>query len=150
MAEILFIYNQKEILIKCLKDEKMKDIISRFINSAQTSNEGKNFLYNGENIVYKQDLSFSEIINSFDRPNNRMIVLVYDGIFNDNNCKINNNPKKEDNYSILLNKINSLENRINKLEDEKKAENNEKMSISLKYKEIEQNYLNLINKIKKI
>ena len=150
MAEILFIYNQKEILIKCIKDEKMKDIISRFINLAQTTVEGKNFLYNGENIVYKQDLSFSEIINSFDRPNNRMIVLVYDGIFNDNNCKINNNPKKEDNYSILLNKINSLENRINKIENEKKAESNEKMSISLKYKEIEQNYLNLINKIKKI
>ena len=110
-------------------------------------------MYNGENITYKQDLSFSEIINSFDRAKNRMIILVIDSIYkdiNDSNYEININSTKEDNYTILLNKINLLENRINKLEDDKKSEINEKNSISLKYEELKEKYLNLNNNIKNI
>ena len=159
MAEILFLYNGKEILQKCLKDEKMREIISRFISLAQTIIDNKIFMYNGRNITYDQDLSFSEIINSFDRPKNRMTILVYDIIYKDkdNNCNINfdsknegNNVKKEDKYSILLNKINVLENRLNKLEEDKKSEIDEKNSIYMKYKELEEKYINQNNIIKNV
>ena len=156
-GEILFIYNGKEILLKCLIDEKLKEIISRFIIAAQTLIDNKIFMYNCRNITYDQDLSFSEIINSFDKPKNKMTILVYDSMYKDkdDNSNINfdyktedKNSKKEDKYSELLNKINLLENRLNKLEDDKKSEIEEKNSIIIKYKELEEKFINKNNIIK--
>ena len=156
-GEILFLYNGKKILLKCLIDEKLKEIISRFIIVAQTIIDNKVFMYNGRNITYDQDLSFSEIINSFDKPKNKMTILVYDSMYKDkdDNSNINfdyktedKNSKKEDKYSELLNKINLLENRLNKLEDDKKSEIEEKNSIIIKYKELEEKFINQNNIIK--
>ena len=156
-GEILFLYNGKKILLKYLIDEKLKEIIYRFIIVAQTIIDNKVFMYNGRNITYDKDLSFSEIINSFDKPKNKMTILVYDSMYKDkdDNSNINfdyktedKNSKKEDKYSELLNKINLLENRLNKLEDDKKSEIEEKNSIIIKYKELEEKFINQNNIIK--
>ena len=119
MAEIIFYYNGKEIKEICSKEEKLKEIFSRFGTKAQTSIKNKYFLYNGDNITKNEDLSFIEIATSLDKENNHMKILVYDGF--DEKChynpKIKNNESnKEDYYTKLLRKIELIEDRLDKIE----------------------------------
>ena len=76
MAEIIFLYQSKETLIQCLKDELMKNICQKFANKTTINIKDIFFIYNGNKI--NENLTFAQLANSEDKTRNKMNILVYD------------------------------------------------------------------------
>jgi len=83
MAEVEFIYEEKNINIYCNKDDKMKDICEKFIHKSQIDKNSIYYLYNGDKI--NEELTFEKITN--DNNINKITILVADSI----NEELNNN-----------------------------------------------------------
>ena len=106
---IKFIFGDKEIIIRCSEEEKMKDIIKRLSNEIKEDINSFQFLYEGNQIDLNS--SFMEQANIKDKKNGKMNILLY---------------KKENNILI---KDNSNE----------KQQNIIKAIIDIKLKDINQN-----------
>ena len=91
MVEIEFIYNGMKSTIQSNKNDKMKDIIQRFIFKLGKEKNNFYFLYGGQQI--NEYLSFDEQANEEDKMRNKMCILVND----ENNSIINKNLKKSKN-----------------------------------------------------
>ena len=75
MAEIIFNYEGNEIVIQCDIDEKIEDIINRFLIKAN-NNKTYNlvYLYNGQ--LINKELKFKEQENNVDNKRMKMDILV--------------------------------------------------------------------------
>ena len=87
MVEITFIYEGINTIIQSNINEKIKDIIDKFMSKIEKTENNLIFLYNGSKI--KEDLTFIEQANESDKKRLKMNILVY------NIDKIENNEKKE-------------------------------------------------------
>ena len=75
MSQIEFKYKSSNIIIQCNENDKMKDIIDKFLNKVEKIGEDLFYLYNGSQINY--ELTFKEQANSIDNKYNQMNVLVF-------------------------------------------------------------------------
>ena len=73
MAEVLFKYKGIEIKVVCNINDKMEDIINKYIT---TFIKDKYFIYNGERI--KKDKAFIDQINEEDKHKKKMNIFVFD------------------------------------------------------------------------
>ena len=78
MANVTFTYKGEAIKIECNKDDKMKDIINKFIKKKEKEIDINSiyFLYNSNYISYEK--KFNEQANIIDKENNEMQILVID------------------------------------------------------------------------
>ena len=83
MAEIIFNYNGKTTMIQCNKEEKIKEIINKFILKTQIDTNSIYFIYSGDSNI-NEELTFEELANQNDKIRNKMNIIV-----NDNNYIIN-------------------------------------------------------------
>ena len=74
-ANVVFTLDGIDVTIQCSQDEKMRDICRRYANKIETNLSSLLFLYGGNKMNY--ELSFKDQINSIDKNNNIMKVLVY-------------------------------------------------------------------------
>ena len=70
-CNIRFQYNQKDIVIKCNRNERMKDIFARYESKSKLSIKGFYFKYDDERI--NPDLSLSQVNDK----DNEILVLVF-------------------------------------------------------------------------
>jgi len=92
MAKVIFDYESLQINIKCNVNDKMKDIINKFL--IKIENKEQNilyYLYNGTRI--NEELTFNEQANEYDKNRNKMNILV------------TNNENKSENKKIISNDI---------------------------------------------
>ena len=90
MAEVTFDYESLNINIQCNVNDKMKDIINKFL--AKIEKKGQNilyYLYNGTRI--KEELTFNEQANDYDKNRKKMNILVTNDENTTNNKKIISN-----------------------------------------------------------
>ena len=74
MSIVSFSFNGNDLEIQCTKDEKLKDIISRFQLKSNIIKDKVCFLYGGNRI--NMELSFYEQANKLDLERNKMNILV--------------------------------------------------------------------------
>ena len=74
MNKVDFTYNDNKYYIQCNNEDKMKDILNKFLNKAGKNKNSLFFLYNGQ--IINEELIFSKCANSLDRSRNYMNVLV--------------------------------------------------------------------------
>ena len=85
MVEVIFNHNGIETKIQCNENDKMKDIINKFIIKTQNDKSKIYFLYNGNKI--KEELSFTEQANEIDNQRKKMNIIMFDNVDNNNNEK---------------------------------------------------------------
>ena len=85
MAEVIFNHNGIETIIQCNENDKMKDIINKFIIKTENDKSKIYFLYNGNKINEK--LSFQEQANEIDNQRKKMNIIMFDNVDNNNNVK---------------------------------------------------------------
>ena len=73
-AKVIFNYNGSEITIQCNINDKMKDIIDKFVFKACKKENNLYYLYNGNNINF--DLTFDKQANDFDKNRKIMNIIV--------------------------------------------------------------------------
>ena len=75
MAEVIFNYEGNLTTIQCNKNDKMNDIINKFLFKIKT-NENINlyYLYNGNKI--NNELTFQEQANELDKNRKKMNIIV--------------------------------------------------------------------------
>ena len=83
MAEILFNYKGIETIIQCNINDKMKDIINRFISKIKNNNKNLYFIYNGNKV--NEELTFNQQTNEIDNKRKKMNILVYEEEENNKN-----------------------------------------------------------------
>ena len=94
MNKIEFTYNDDKFIVQCKNDDKMKDIISRFLFKVEKERKNMVFLYN--ELMINEDLPFNQCANRLDRSRNYMNVIVVEGqSSNDESVKL-----KKSNYVI--------------------------------------------------
>ena len=93
MSKVNFNYNETNYFVQCNSEDKMKDIISKFLGKINKDRKNLGFLYNGQ--IINEALSFNQCANRLDRSRNYMSVLVIQG--QDSNDSIN---LKKSNYII--------------------------------------------------
>ena len=86
MSKVIFLFEGKEVIIQCKKDDKMKDICQRYAKEIDRNINSLMFLYEGKRINF--NLNFNEQVNIIDKEKKEMKILVY---------------KNEDNKNICLN-----------------------------------------------
>ena len=74
MAEIEFIYDGFKTIVQCEINEKMKDIIDRFLIKLKNKEENLFYLYNATKINY--ELTFIEQANNIDKNRKKMNIIV--------------------------------------------------------------------------
>ena len=75
MAIVIFHYKGNQTKIKCLEEEKMKDICNKFISEVNINLNNAYLLYKGT--IINMELKYNEIINKVDKDSNIMNVFVY-------------------------------------------------------------------------
>ena len=75
MAEVIFEYGKYTIVIQCCINDKMKDLINKFLSKINT-NKTFCYLYNGK--LIKNNITFKEQANSIDLDNKKMRIIVID------------------------------------------------------------------------
>jgi len=86
MVEVEFNYNGKKTTIQCNLNEKIKDIINKFIIKIEKNLDDLYFLYGGAQI--NGELTFEKQANSEDKKRKLMSILVNDKIDEDEITKI--------------------------------------------------------------
>ena len=66
MSQVEFIYNSNKTKIQCNENEKMEDIIQKFLMKVKKKKEDIYYTYNG-NIGIKEELKFEEAANKEDK-----------------------------------------------------------------------------------
>ena len=74
MVEAIFNYEGINITIQCERNEKMKDIIDRFLIKIKYKENNLYYLYNGTKINY--ELTFNEQANIIDKNRKQMNIIV--------------------------------------------------------------------------
>ena len=74
MAEAIFNYEGINTTIQCEINEKMKDIINRFLIKLEKKENNLYYLYNGTQINY--ELTFNEQANDIDKNRKKMNIIV--------------------------------------------------------------------------
>ena len=75
MNKVVFDCNDIKFTIQCNNDDKMKDIISKYLSKSDKNKKNLAFLYNGR--IIDENLTFIRCANSLDRQRNQMVVLVF-------------------------------------------------------------------------
>ena len=94
MNKVDFTYNDDKYFVQCSNDDKMIDIISKFLSKINKERKNIVFLYNG--LMINEELSFNQCANRLDRSRNYMSVVVVEGQ-NSNDDSVN---LKKSNYII--------------------------------------------------
>ena len=84
--EVIFEFNCQKYIIQSEKNEKMRNIVEKFITKAEANLNTINILYNG-NIV-NLEKTFDELSNNQDKERGKMNILImnnYECIINQNN-----------------------------------------------------------------
>lgn len=75
-AHIIFSYDNKEIIkIPCNKNEKMRNICTRFANKIHLNLDSLILTYSGQQFSY--EMTFNQIANKYDQICNGMTILAY-------------------------------------------------------------------------
>ena len=74
MSQAEFNYEGTILNIQCNPEEKMEDIINRFIIKIGKKKEELYFLYSGN--IIKEDLTYNNQVNENDKKRNKMSILV--------------------------------------------------------------------------
>jgi hypothetical protein len=74
MTEVEFDYEGRKIIIQCNPEEKMEDILNRFVSKEGKNKEEFYFMYGGS--IVKEELSFEKTANKLDKERNKMSILV--------------------------------------------------------------------------
>ena len=74
MAEVIFNYEGINTIIQCEINEKMKDIIDRFLIKIENKEKNLYYLYNGTQINF--ELTFNEQANDIDKNRKKMNIIV--------------------------------------------------------------------------
>ena len=77
MNKVDFTYNDDKFIVQCSNEDKMKDIISRFLTKAGKERQNIVFLYNG--LMINEELTFTQCANRLDRSRNYMNIVVVEG-----------------------------------------------------------------------
>ena len=105
MNKVDFSYSGTNYIVQCNNEDKMKDIINKFINKCGNNNKNLYYLYNGQ--IMNEELIFDKCVNSLDKSRNYMNILVIEGQEDDDiNLKKSNNiicPKCNENAFIYIN-----------------------------------------------
>ena len=88
MAEVIFNYEGIETIIQCNINDKMKDIINKYLIKIEKRKDNLYYLYNGNKINY--ELTFNEQANDLDKNRNKMNIIVNDTVEDINKKKRNN------------------------------------------------------------
>ena len=94
MAEILFTYKGIETSIQSNIDDKMEEIINKYVTKSENISKKIYFVYNEERV--NKELTFSQQANEIDNERKKMNILVFD-------------EEKEENFKNLGNMIKSNE-----------------------------------------
>ena len=91
MNQVEFKYKGLSSIIQCNENEKLKNICQQFCNKTKINKNNVFFSYDGKGgKEFNEELTYNEMINSIDKYENKMIILVY-----------NINEKEELNKSII-------------------------------------------------
>jgi len=99
MLEVNFHYKQQNYIILCEKEEKMKQIINRFVEKSNADIQSIFFLYCGQKINIEK-FSVIEIINKNDELRNKMDIIVYEVDNNNEMGQLKSFPDREK-YKII-------------------------------------------------
>ena len=77
MNKVDFTYIDDKFIIQCNNEDKMKDIISKFLTKIGKERKNIAFLYNG--LIINEELSFNQCANRLDKSRNYMNVIVVEG-----------------------------------------------------------------------
>ena len=81
MAEVTFNYESLPIKVQCNVNDKMKDIINRFLVKIKKKDLNTlYYLYNGSRI--NEELAFNEQANDYDKNRNKMNIVVTNDVEN--------------------------------------------------------------------
>ena len=83
MAEIEFNYEGSKINIQCNPEEKIEEIINKFIAKIGKNKSELYFLYGGG--ILNENLTFNTHINEEDKIRNKMSIIVNNNLDNDEN-----------------------------------------------------------------
>ena len=86
MVEVIFNYEGTNKIIQCNKEDKMKDIIKRFLIKIEKNETDNNLLYLYDGNIINYDLTFIQQANELDKNRNKMNIIVKTN--NDNNKEI--------------------------------------------------------------
>ena len=75
MSIVEFRFNDSVTTIQCDENDKMKDIIEKFIIKTQLEINSLSFIYGGEKI--NVETTFSENLKFNDKDSKKMVILVY-------------------------------------------------------------------------
>jgi len=76
MVEVIFNYKGINTKIQCNNNEKMKDIINRFLIKIRKNENDNNLLYIYDANIINYDLTFIQQANELDKNRNKMNILV--------------------------------------------------------------------------
>ena len=74
MAEAIFTFRDINTIIQCDLNDKMKDIIDKFLLKITEKGDNFFYLYNGTEI--NKELSYNEQANNLDKSRNKMNIIV--------------------------------------------------------------------------
>ena len=74
-VKVIFTLDGEDILVQCFQEEKLRDICQRFTAKIGANLNSFIFLYGGNHL--NLELKFNELVNSIDKINHKMTVLVY-------------------------------------------------------------------------
>ena len=76
MISIEFIYNESKTSIKCIKDDKIKDIINKYLSETSIDKNSIIFLYSGN--IINEELQLSEMIGKDEEGIKILVVNLKD------------------------------------------------------------------------
>ena len=106
MAKVIFIFEGIEVIIQCIKDEKMKDICQKYVNKIKRNINSFVFLFGGNQLNFQ--LRFKDLVT--DKERNEIKVLVYSKENEDFTCPkcgevIKVNTEKIDDIILFVNNL---------------------------------------------
>ena len=78
MSIVKFIFNGKETMIQCTKEDKMKNICKKYASKIKLDINSLIFLYGGNQLDL--ELSFQEQACTLDKTKNEMRILVIERV----------------------------------------------------------------------
>ena len=93
-TKVIFELDGNNLIIQCSSQDKMKDICQKYATKINKNKDSILFLYEGNKINF--ELTFSNQVNSIDRNNGEMKILVNK---KENNKSFSPNCMKDDNVT---------------------------------------------------
>ena len=92
MSQIEFQYNGISTIIQCKDEQTIYEICKKFVSKSHLNENNINYVYNGNGFKqFDKNLTFNQMINSFDKARKKMNILVISDENNENNTNNNNN-----------------------------------------------------------